>query len=136
MSSKSELQALSERDRISSVSHIFTTAFLLQLSNGSHFSVNAVLVPDPGYPYPNKSSTKRAIKGSLSHLSSEYTRSRFITGSLVTLVVARWFFCPKILGGARDLRIILFFKSACILSSGDNVRWWGNPNPLHNNLVH
>ena len=49
MSSKSELQALSERDRISAVSHIFTTAFLLlQLSNGGNFSVNAVPVPDPG----------------------------------------------------------------------------------------
>ena len=54
----------------------------------------------------------------------------------VTLVVAWCFFCLKILGGGGDLRIIFFLKNACTLSGGENVRWWGHPNPLHNNLVH
>ena len=37
----------------------------------------------------------------------------------VTLVVALWLFCPKILGGGGDLRIIILLKNKCSFSGGD-----------------
>ena len=37
-------------------------------------------------------------------------------------------FCPKILGGGGDLRIIVLLKNEISLSGGDNVMWWGHSN--------
>ena len=38
-------------------------------------------------------------------------------------------FGPKILGGGGDLGIVVLIKNECSFSGGDNVRWWGHPNP-------
>ena len=46
----------------------------------------------------------------------------------VTLVVA-FGFCPKILGGGRDLQIILLSFYECRFDDGDTMRWWGHSNP-------
>ena len=45
-------------------------------------------------------------------------------------------FCPKILGGGRDLQIIFLHENACSFSGGYNLRWWGHSNPTHTNLIH
>ena len=33
-----------------------------------------------------------------------------------------WFFCPKILGGGRDLPIVVLLEKECSFSGADNVR--------------
>ena len=45
-------------------------------------------------------------------------------------------FYLKILGGGGHLWIIFFLHNTCILSGGDNVRWWVHSNPLHSSLIH
>ena len=50
----------------------------------------------------------------------------------VTLVVA----C-RVLGGDRDLQVVLFHsKTTCSLSGDDKLRWWGHSNPTHINLIY
>ena len=46
----------------------------------------------------------------------------------VILVVA-FGFCPKMLGGVRDLRSILLSFYECRFSGGNTMRWWGHSNP-------
>ena len=37
-------------------------------------------------------------------------------------------FYPKILGGGRNLGIVILLKKECSFSSADNVYWWGYSN--------
>ena len=37
-------------------------------------------------------------------------------------------FLPKILGGCRDLQIVILLEKECGFSGADDVRWWGHSN--------
>ena len=40
-------------------------------------------------------------------------------------------FCPEILGGGGDLRMILLLFYGCHLSAENNQRLWGHSNPIY-----
>ena len=39
-------------------------------------------------------------------------------------------FCLKILGGGRDLQILVLLEKECSFSGADNVRWWGHSSTI------
>ena len=93
--------------------------------------------PGPGRPPPGKQTPADGLRAASTHPTGMHScyiwwldrDTIIIFGGLLEspwLLLAFW---PKILGGDRDLRMVLLSFYECRFSGGDTMRWWGHSNP-------